>query len=134
MKRFLIFMLAGPLVGVLAASVLGIWGTREWYSPYWMLRVFVAAAYTVGIFLVVMASISWACELLLIHWDVKLPVRLLTVGGGVAVLTGGLGKFGLESIIAAGLCGTIAACCGWLSAHPFKANGAASAGHSGARD
>jgi hypothetical protein len=121
MKRFLIFTLVGPLVGVLVASVLYIWGFKELYSLYWMLRVLVSAAYTFSLFIVLTALLAWGCDLLLIHWEVKLPIRMLTIGGGVAVLATGLDtKLRLEMIVAGAMCGTIAAFCVWLSAHEFK--------------
>lgn len=120
MKRFLIFTFVGPLIGVLVMSISLIWGIKELYSFYWMLRVSVSAASTFSFFILIMALLSWLCDILLIHWEVKLPVRMLTIGGGVVFLVVGLGRLGPDTVFIAGLCGAIAACCVWLSARPLR--------------
>lgn len=116
MKRFLIFTLLGPLIGIATMSVCLTWGIKAIYTVEMMLRVLVSVMYTFRFFVVSMAMLSWACDLLLIHWEVKLWIRIMTIGGGVTVLTVGLGRAGLDAVLVGAICGATAAFCVWLSA------------------
>jgi len=116
MKRFLIFKLVGPLIGTVVMTAWATWGIKGIYTPETMLRALVSMIYTTRIFILIMSLLSWASDLVLIHWQVKLPVRIATIGGVVTVLTAGLERFEQLIVLIGAMCGTIAAFGVWLSA------------------
>ena len=114
MKRFLIFTIIGPLIDIIGMALISFWASG--ITPEAILLLLVPIAYIGRYFIVTTSLLAWTSDLVLIHWEVKLPVRMITIGGVLAVLTAGLERMSLLLVVIAAMIGTIGAFCVWLSA------------------
>jgi hypothetical protein len=114
MKRFLIFTIIGPLIGIIGMTLISFWAAGM--TPEAILLVLVPIAYIGRYFIVITSLLAWTSDLVLIHLEVKLPVRMATIAGVLAVLAAGLERMSLLLVVIAAMIGTIGAFCVWLSA------------------
>jgi hypothetical protein len=111
MKRFLIFLLVGPSFGVtLVSAAMALASELLWWPIFASLIVQDAKTY-----IVIMTLLVWLSDVVLVHWEVQRRVRMIVLGGGVVFLTTGLQRYATMILVAALICGAVAAFCVWLS-------------------
>src|SRR5262249_14326377 len=111
MKRALIFLLAGPLLGLTLVSLAMALATDlTWLPVFASLIVQDATTYMIS-----MPLLAWLSDVTFVHWNVQRRVRMIVLGGDVVFLTAGLQRYSTWMSVTALICGAVAAFCVRLS-------------------
>ena len=111
MRRTLIFLLGGPLLGVTLVSLAMALATNlTWWPVFASLIVRDAKVYIVIVTLLALLS-----DVIFAQWNLERRVRMIVLGGSVAFLTVGLQRYSGWMLAISLICGAVTAFCVRLS-------------------